>query len=240
MINAFRQTLPGIQAWHDRYYRSGGSSSSIGVDGTVYSLNLQTHSERSLKDPRMGSAGLFTLSHTAYSQEWHEATVEQVLFPPYDLAAVAEVEVAGVSSPIHWYASTPDYDSGRTTIVPLSGITAKVVYADSVIGMTLHSVIPSYAGPGWSGAIDDATAEFPGSPRSLVLRIEDVSMPPRRGYPEMVGFNLVFAGAALVIAAVFLTCPLMYLCYVARRNMALNTGRPPPFFGSLRRFRGWG
>lgn len=247
MLNDFRQTLGGIQAHHNAYFRSSsGPPVSLSLDGNSIPLSSFSMGKGSLQDPRMGSAGLFSLSNTAYAQTWLANAGISLSFPPFALGAAGQISLLPRSSPqasVYYYATTSLFPTSPASVAvsPLTGLAISIAYLDDSVGWVVVDVVPSYGeAPAWVGPLAEAPTFFSGSVRSVSVVVEDVSMPATRGYPALSGFSLVFAGAALILLSLFAICPMVYILYLTRRNIALNHNRPPPFFGSLRKFRGWG
>eukprot|EP00300_Choanocystis_sp_HF-7_P003501 c12678_g1_i1.p2 GENE.c12678_g1_i1~~c12678_g1_i1.p2 ORF type:complete len:217 (+),score=31.31 c12678_g1_i1:97-651(+) len=184
----------------------------------------------------MESAGLFSLSHTRYTQVFFDVAVT-VPAPAYNPTARATVLVLpGQPIALPWFRVSVT-SAWAVTVQRLSGAVAHVVLVDGA--WAVLSVDPEY-GPAWTGAVAAAPSQFSAIAASFHARLEDVSMPATRGVPRIAGFVFAYAGVGLILAFFFILCPLSYMCYIARRNYALNNDLPPPFFGSMRRFRGWG
>lgn len=235
LLNDYRQTLRGIQAAHAAFPPAELTSVSIGErTASLGAASVQTVS--SLKDPRMQEAGLFSLSQTRYTQRQFDVQVLAAA-PALDTDALARVSVlAGESVDVAWYEVRTS--GGRSEVRVLDGVLVLLAQTDAGPWRTL-TVRPSYA-PAWAGPAAEAPAAFAARERAVRVRVQDVSMPANRAIPALSTVPALFGGVGMVLLALFLVCPFIYLCYIARRNYALNNDLPPPFFGGMRRFRGWG
>mmetsp|Transcript_41646 Transcript_41646/g.67548 ORF Transcript_41646/g.67548 Transcript_41646/m.67548 type:complete len:330 (+) Transcript_41646:24-1013(+) len=222
------------------------SGLSASLNGIAPAFQLTQLGGGAVKNPKymntipLGAA----LKDTDYVQRFLSGVVNVPLVRPIDLSSIVSVSFLGNLTALNQFLLLRDYDAGSATLQRLTGVNAQFIYSysnPSNDSYSFYRVQPLYGDPvqgSYPGILQTAYSLL-SSTTPVQLNIQDALQPNPPQFPEFSGQTAMVVGIAFAAIGAVMLLPLPYFAYIIPRNAKQNQGRPPLFFASMRRYRGW-